>query len=53
MEQEWITKSDVITSEKYRKISTTYKGLKVWVEMGHLTSKEGSGVNGKSSTFLM
>lgn len=52
MEQDWITKSEVTTCEKYRKISTHYNGFKVWLEEGHLVSKEGPGINGKPSTFF-
>ncbi|HFK1475471.1 hypothetical protein [Bacillus paranthracis] len=52
MEQGWITRSEVITCGKYRKISTHYNGLKVWLKEGHLTTKEGRGINGKPSTFF-
>ncbi|MGR5961419.1 hypothetical protein ACT7DN_01780 [Bacillus paranthracis] len=52
MEQEWITKSEVLKCGKYRKISTHMPGFKEWVENGYLTPKMGRGINGKTATFF-
>lgn len=52
MEQDWITKSQVITCGKYRKISTYNTGFKHWLEGGYLTTKEGRGGNGAPATLF-
>lgn len=52
VEQEWITKSEVLKCGKYRKISTHMPGFKEWVENGYLTPKMGRGINGKTATFF-
>lgn len=52
VEQEWITRSEVIKCGKYRKISTHIPGFKQWIENGYLIPKEGPGANGKRATFF-